>query len=64
MIGAFQQIYSDTPPSSYISVWLLTKGFDYVAAANKQGRILNGLYGQAYGRQTRRTMRFQWVFMF
>jgi len=64
MIGAFQQIYSDTPLSSYISVWLLTKGFDYVAAAHKQGRILNSLYGQAYGWQSRRTMRLQLVFIF
>jgi hypothetical protein len=43
---------------------LMTKGYDYIAAANSQGRILNSTYGQATGWQNRRNMRLQVVFTF
>ena len=43
---------------------LTGKGYDYIGAANSQGRILNSLYGQPFGWQTRRNMRFQLTFMF
>ena len=43
---------------------LMAKGFDYIGQANSQGRTLNSLYGQAYGWQTRRNVRFQFTFNF
>jgi hypothetical protein len=43
---------------------LMTKGYDYIAAANSQGRTLNSLYGQAYGWQNRRTLRLILIFTF
>jgi Carboxypeptidase regulatory-like domain/TonB-dependent Receptor Plug Domain/TonB dependent receptor len=43
---------------------LMSKGYDYIAAANSQGRTLNSLYGQAYGWQNRRSLRFQVIFTF
>jgi len=43
---------------------LMTKGYDYIAAANSQGRTLNSLYGQAYGWQNRRTLRLMLIFTF
>ncbi len=43
---------------------LMSKGYDYIGAANSQGRTLNSLYGQAYGWQNRRSMRFAVTFTF
>lgn len=43
---------------------LMSKGYDYIAAANSQGRTLNSLYGQPYGWQTPRNLRFQFTFNF
>jgi hypothetical protein len=43
---------------------LLTKGYDYIGAANSQGSTLNNLYGQAYGWQNPRTVRFTMKFTF
>lgn len=43
---------------------LMSKGYDYISAANSQGRILNSRYGQPYGWQTRRNLRFQFTFNF
>ena len=43
---------------------IMTKGYDYIAAANSQGRTLNSLYGQATGWQNRRSMRIQVVVTF
>jgi hypothetical protein len=37
---------------------LMTKGFDYIAQGNTNGKILNSRYGQAFGWQDRRTVRF------
>jgi len=43
---------------------IMTKGYDYIAAANSQGRTLNSLYGQATSWQNRRSIRFQVVVTF
>jgi hypothetical protein len=43
---------------------LMSKGYDYLAAGNSQGRTLNSLYGQATGWQNRRSMRLQVIFTF
>lgn len=43
---------------------LMTQGYDYIGAANSQGRTHNSLYGQPYGWQNRRTLRFQINFIF
>jgi hypothetical protein len=43
---------------------IMTKGYDYIAAANSQGRTLNSLYGQATNWQNRRSMRIQVVVTF
>jgi hypothetical protein len=37
---------------------LMSKGYDYIAAANSQGRTLNSQLGQPFGWQNRRSMRF------
>jgi hypothetical protein len=37
---------------------LMTKGFDYIGAANSQSRTLNSQLGQPFGWQNRRSMRF------
>ena len=42
----------------------MTKGFDYIAAANSQGRTLNSQYGQPFGWQARRSLRFAINFVF
>jgi hypothetical protein len=44
--------------------FLMTKGYDYIAAANSQGRTLNSLYGMANRWQTPRTVRFTLKFTF
>ncbi|MDP8981526.1 MAG: TonB-dependent receptor [Acidobacteriota bacterium] len=43
---------------------LLSKGFDYIGAANSQSRTLNSQYGQPFGWQNRRSLRFQINFVF
>ncbi len=43
---------------------MMTKGFDYIGAANSQGRTLNTLYGLPSNWQNRRSMRFQVVVTF
>jgi len=43
---------------------MMTKGYDYTAASNTAGVTLNSRYGQAYGWQNRRYMRFTVVFTF
>jgi hypothetical protein len=37
---------------------MMSKGYDYVGIANAQTKILNSRYGQAYGWQARRSVRF------
>ena len=37
---------------------MMTKGYDYTAIANSGSKILNSRYGQAYGWQARRSVRF------
>jgi hypothetical protein len=36
----------------------MSKGYDYIGGANSQGRTLNSQYGQAFGWQNRRSLRF------
>lgn len=43
---------------------LMTKGYNYIAQANTQGRTLNSLYGQPFGWQGRRNLRFQFTITF
>jgi hypothetical protein len=43
---------------------LLTKGYDYTAQANTQGRTLSTLYGQPQNWQNKRYLRFQIVVTF
>ena len=43
---------------------LMSKGYDYIAAANTQGSTLNSLYGTPFGWQNRRFMRFSVNFTF
>jgi hypothetical protein len=43
---------------------VMTKGYDYIGLANSQGRTLSSLYGQAYGWQGGRSMRFKFKFTF
>ena len=43
---------------------LMSKGYNAIGAANSQGKILNSRYGQPYGWQTRRNLRFQFTFNF
>jgi len=43
---------------------IMSKGYDWIAAANTQGRTLNSLYGQPYGWQPRRSLRMEFKFIF
>jgi outer membrane receptor protein involved in Fe transport len=43
---------------------MMSKGYDYIAQSNTNGMTLNSRYGQAYGWQSRRTLRFTFLVTF